>query len=305
MRNEWIRNDVYEHNPLNADGILFNSHHKLLETLNLRKEHPEKTFVHRLDGPLLLGRKYGHKLDRYIFKCNRTIAHGTVFQSPFSKQQCLFAGMKLPSVEDTIMNSPDPSIFYSINKQRNRNGRIRIVATSWSDNWRKGFSIYQYLDEHLDFSKYRMTFIGNSPLKFKNIIYKAPLTSHELSKFLHDQDIFLTASEVDPCSNSLIEALHCGLPAVVRDSGGHPFIVGEAGGLFKNSEDVLEKIGYVSAHLSELQKKISVPNIVEVAVAYRDVFLKAAKLPHNTFSWKSYWLVRTLGFWNKYKNRIK
>ena len=58
--------------------------------------------------------------------------------------------------------------------------------------------------------------------------------------------IFIAASENDPCSNALVEALACGLPAVYRDSGGHGELAGGAGlGLTRADEipDLLQRLG--------------------------------------------------------------
>jgi len=87
--------------------------------------------------------------------------------------------------------------------------KVKLIASSWSNNWRKGFDIYRFLDENLDFSKYEMTFVGNSPVKFKNIKQIPPVESRDLAELLRTHHIYITASQNDPCSNSLIEALSC------------------------------------------------------------------------------------------------
>ena len=46
---------------------------------------------------------------------------------------------------------------------------------------------------------------------------------------LRAHDVYLAASRDDPCSNALLEALACGLPAAFLRSGGHPELVGEGG----------------------------------------------------------------------------
>ena len=73
--------------------------------------------------------------------------------------------------------------------------KINLIATSWSPNIRKGFNIYQYLDQHLNFSRYFMTFAGNSPLTFKNIEHVKPTSSTKLANLLRQHDIYLTASQ--------------------------------------------------------------------------------------------------------------
>ena len=54
----------------------------------------------------------------------------------------------------------------------------------------KGFKYLKYLDDNLDFDKYKMNFIGNTPVKFKNINIIPPVKSKELGKRIR-QTIFL------------------------------------------------------------------------------------------------------------------
>ena len=81
-------------------------------------------------------------------------------------------------------------------------------------------------------------------------------------------DLFITASIDDPCSNSLIEAMHCGLPSLVRNSGGHPEIVGEGGLLFNGIEDVHDRLDDLADQKESLRKKFALPTINEVGDRY-------------------------------------
>jgi len=143
-----------------------------------------------------------------------------------------------------------------------------LIVTSWSSNLRKGFEVYKFLDENLDFSKYEMTFIGNSPVEFKNIKWIKPIISKELAKILKQKDIYITASQSDPCSNSLIEALSCGLPAVALNDGGHPELLQRGGELFNGKEDVIEKIKKVAKNYQHYQSEIPEFSIKKVAQDY-------------------------------------
>jgi glycosyltransferase involved in cell wall biosynthesis len=94
------------------------------------------------------------------------------------------------------------------------------------------------------------------------------MPSPKLADELRRHDLFITASVSDPCSNSLIEAMHCGLPAVVKNSGGHPEILGNGGELFNGPEDIIRKIEKVSDNLYDYSKNISVPNMNEISQKY-------------------------------------
>ena len=133
---------------------------------------------------------------------------------------------------------------------------MKLVATSWSNNWNKGFEIFQYLDKNLDHSRYKFTFVGNSPIAFKNVNWIKPVSSDKLARILQQNDIFITASQSDPCSNSLIEALSCGLPAVILNDGGHPELVKAGGETFVGKDDILKKIDKIANNYYQYSKQI-------------------------------------------------
>lgn len=230
-----------------ADAILFNSHHQLGEVLELRRKYPNKIFIHRIDGPLFLTRKNWRSrvLDKLIFWFSEKIADASVFQSEWSREASRRWGYKQKQFDTVIYNAPDVGIFNVNNKMIHQHQPVRLVADSWSANWQKGFDVYKYLDENLDFNKFNFTFIGNSPVPFKNIKMIPPLGSVDLATELKKHDIFIAASQNDPCSNSLIEALSCGLPAIVRRSGGHSELIRNGGLVFERLEEIdklLEKM---------------------------------------------------------------
>jgi glycosyltransferase involved in cell wall biosynthesis len=168
-----------------------------------------------------------------------------------------------------IPNAADPEIFHSRGRQPfNVDRKIRLISVSWSDNLNKGAPVYQWLDDHLDWGRYEYTFVGRSPVSFQNIHTLSPITSEALAKELRQNDVFITASRNDPCSNSLIEALACGLPALYLGSGGHSEIVGEAGFAFQSAEEILQLLSRLIADYSQRQALIRLPSIAETADKY-------------------------------------
>jgi len=269
LRDKFIEMCVYEDSPVNADIILFNSHHEFFNILKLRLKYPNKIFIHRIDGPVSAIRGTEEHIDAFIYKLNDIVADGTILQSLWSKKENKKLGLNCDKNSKVIINAPNPNIFNKLGKSSfNKNSKTKIVATSWSPNKRKGFDIYLYLDKYLDFTKYEMTFIGNSPYEFENINISSPLPSGDLAKEIKKHDIFITASQKDTCSNSLIEALHCGLPAVVLNDGGHPEIIGNFGEVFNSEDDVISQIQKVSSHYHKYANKINLPSIDSVSKQY-------------------------------------
>jgi glycosyltransferase involved in cell wall biosynthesis len=124
------------------------------------------------------------------------------------------------------------------------------------------------MDRHLNWDRYEMTFVGNSPIKFANIRMIPPLPSAELANIFRQHDIYITASYPDPCSNALIEALSCGLPAVAYNGGGHPELVGAGGLLFDRPEHIPQLIERIVSHYDTFQASLPVFDIAAVAEQY-------------------------------------
>jgi len=262
-----------ENNTLSptTQACLFNSFNFDADRLRrLRRANPGRNLrmVHRVDGPIGVYRGHDDGTDQRIWQLNQEFADATILQSDYSLQKHIDLGlaMRNPVV---ILNTPDPAIFH-------RNGRIafdvqrkiRLISTSWSDNPNKGAAVYQWLDQHLDWTRYEYTFVGRSPVQFQHIRMMPPLGSAQLADTLRHHDIFITASRNDPCSNALLEALACGLPAVYLKSGGHPELVGTAGLSFEQADEILALVDGMVDQYSTFQSRIQVPNLSDVATHY-------------------------------------
>jgi glycosyltransferase involved in cell wall biosynthesis len=255
--------------PEDAQCILFNSFQFIEAVISLRLKYPDKVFLHRIDGPIRLYNHPGDSRDYIVNAANRALAHGTVFQSNWSRDQNHAMGLPVGCFETVIGNAADPDIFFPGNAPLRQGARkIRIISTSWSPNWKKGFDTYRWLDEHLDFDRFEFTFVGNSPIAFHNIKTVPPLDSVKLAGTLHQHDIYVTASQSDPCSNALIEALSCGLPAVALSDGGHPDILQRGGELFRRREEIPLLLERIAANYQQYQSRIEVVPLVNVARAY-------------------------------------
>jgi glycosyltransferase involved in cell wall biosynthesis len=227
--------------------------------------------VHRVDGPIGIYRGFDDGTDRRIVRINNDVADSTVIQSEWSRSKHDELGLQLRS-PIVIRNAVDPSIFHPP-AERNAIGRrpLRIVTTSWSDNPRKGADILRWLDEHHDPKRLQLTFVGNTQVTFTRIRVVPPVPSARVAEILRAHDAFLAPSRDDPCSNALLEALACGLPAVYLHSGGHPEVVGDGGIGFDDAEELPHVFERLRAELDERRAAIRVPALADVADRYLEV----------------------------------
>jgi glycosyltransferase involved in cell wall biosynthesis len=269
VRQAELRGLKIENNTISRTtrACLFNSFN-FSERRLLWTKHSSVLYVHRVDGPIDTYRGRDDGVDRHIYEVNQKNADKTIFQSKYSLEKHLELGMRFrdPVV---IMNAADPEIFHPRGKVTfSGNRKIRLIAASWSNNLNKGAPVYQWLDEHLDWERFEFTFVGSSQIPFRNIRMIQPLDSCGLADLMRKHDIYITASKNDPCSNSLIEALSCGLPAIYLQSGGHPEIVKQAGAGFEAVEQIPDLLNQVVNDYVSFQARISLPSIETVSEQY-------------------------------------
>jgi glycosyltransferase involved in cell wall biosynthesis len=227
--------------------------------------------VHRVDGPIGVYRGFDDGTDRRILRINHELADATILQSRFSLDKHRELGLELrdPVV---IPNSVDPAIFHPPPSHEPLDGRrLRVIACSWSDNPRKGADVLAWLDRNLDFEEFELTFAGRIQSRFERIEVVGPLPSDALAALLRGHDVYLATSRDDPCSNALLEALACGLPAAFLRSGGHPELVGAAGIGFDAAEELPGVLARLADELDQRRATIRIPSLSEVAERYLEV----------------------------------
>lgn len=227
--------------------------------------------IHRVDGPVALYRGTDWAEDERIHALNRRYASATVFQSAFSLRRLQERGLDFvrPMI---IRNAVDAALFRPPRERTPVAGRkIRLISSAWSDNPRKGGPFYQWLDEHLDWGRFEYTYVGRIRQRFRNIRHVPAQDSRRLGETLRSHDLFITASQSDPCSNALLEALSCGLPALYLQDGGHGELVGFGGLPFAGEDDVLPQLNRLAANLDAFRGCIWLPSIDEIARQYLEL----------------------------------
>jgi len=262
-----IENNTFSHT---TRACLFNSFNFNFDRLR-RWRGVDCRRVHRVDGPIGVYRGWDDGTDSRIQQINEEFADATIFQSQYSLQKHRELGLtfKSPCV---IMNAVDPRIFHSYGRIAfDRRRKIRLFSSSWSDNPNKGAAIYKWLEEHLNWEQFEYTFVGRSPIRFERIRMMPPVTTEEVAHLFRQHDIYITGSRNEACSNSVLEALSCGLPVVYINSGSNPEIVGEAGEGFSSEEEIPGLLDRVVKDYENYQAKISIPTLSEVAERYLTV----------------------------------
>ena len=182
---------------------------------------------------------YNHrfeKLDRLVFqRLSRNVwkrAAHVVANSTGLRELALASAPNQPVA--VIPNGVDTKFFSPPQKKR-RNGRLTLVSTGRLIE-RKG---YGYLIEALrGMEGVHLQLVGDGNLRESlaadaghigvSVEFMGPKSRDEVAAILRDADLFVLPSLNEGMSNSLLEALACGLPAVVTDVGGSAELVADA-----------------------------------------------------------------------------
>lgn len=236
-----------------------------------RFDRPDCRTVHRVDGPIGVYRGFDDGTDARIAAVNAERADATIVQSKFSLEAHRALGIELrdPVV---VPNAVDPQIFFPPTAREPLSGRpVRLIATSWSDNPLKGGEILEWFDGNLDRRRFELTLLGRFSGTYAHGRVLAPVPSEAVAHELRRHDLYIAASRNDPCSNALLEALACGLPAAYLDSGGHPELVGEGGLPFTEKEELLAVLERLADEIDDRRAAIGVPALEDVASRYLEV----------------------------------
>lgn len=162
-------------------------------------------------------RKNTKHLDDMLVKISGEL-DGTIFVSDWLKSYYKKLGWKCK--KNTVIRNGVDSVFKSpLTKEAS--DQIRIVTHHWSDNYYKGFDIYDKLDNFVkEHPEFKFTYIGRERGTFRNTTIVKPLSGEKLANALGQNDVYISGSRFDPGPNHVIEAIACGLPTYVHVEGG-------------------------------------------------------------------------------------
>lgn len=232
--------------------------------------------IHRVDGIAQLYGRMNKKEDDLQLLINKYADH-TIFQSRFCLES--FKTFGYSSEKYSIINNGVNQKLFNLNDKVywDRRSKLKVFSSSWSKNPKKGHEIIAKVSE---FDFLETYFVGNWPegVDMKRVKVLTPMHQEELAREYGKYDVFFHPAENDPCPNSVLEALSCGLPVLYKNSGGTPEIVGEKYGTSIEDKDLKSVFDLVARRynhwVDEINKDYSNFSISRAAEKYVKTFLR-------------------------------
>jgi glycosyltransferase involved in cell wall biosynthesis len=154
---------------------------------------------------------------------SNVIADHTIFISSWVKNHYIEKGFNPQKSNTVIINGCNSKWYFpDLNRDIDKKN-VRLITHHWSDNFMKGFDIYNFLDEYTgkrdDIS---FTYLGryNKDYRPKNTRLIDPTYGREVGDILRSHDIYVTAARYEACGMHHVEAASCGLPVLYHKDGG-------------------------------------------------------------------------------------
>lgn len=186
------------------------------------------------------------------------------------------------SKASVILNGGSSRNFSANSNDWDGHGPLKLVTHHWSDNWMKGFDIYQRLDSEISSPEFRgkleFTFIGrvHRGTSFHRTRVVAPLQGESLGAELRNHHVYITGSMNEPGSMHQVEGLMSGLPVIYRNSGSLPEYCDSLGEMFEGEDDLMAAIERMMSNYKKWRKNtLRYDNSSSKMVSsYRRLFLR-------------------------------
>jgi glycosyltransferase involved in cell wall biosynthesis len=203
-----------------SDGVSFTA----ADVKKFRESFPQVPCLHRINDNDI--RKGTGEMDDVLAAAG-TVATHTVFVSDWLKDYHAAKWFDSDRPHSVIEPGADSSVFHPFGNLPPEPGApMRIVTHHWSDNWSKGFDIYQEIDEEIasgNLKGFELCIVGRWPkeIQWKTARTYPPASGPKLADILRQCHLYVSASRFEPGAMHPVEGLQCGLPLIYhKDTGG-------------------------------------------------------------------------------------
>lgn len=237
--------------------------------------NPGVKVIHRINECDM--RKGTKDMDKLLMSANE-IADETIFISEWLREYFVQKGFSKRS--HVVINGCRSDFFYPL-EDKKLEYPVKLVTHHWSDNWMKGFDVYQFLDEIVSKNpQLEFTYVGRYNPSYRPIATKivSPLFGKALGDELRKHDIYVTASRFEPCGMHHIEGAACGLPVLYhKDGGAIPEVCKNHGLEFFDKDSLYDSLEKMVNNYGEYRSKINYEKLSAARCCeeyYKIVFLK-------------------------------
>ena len=201
------------------------------------------------------------------------------YQSKFCKQCCDQIVYKRTKNFKILYNAVDTNLFTPADmKESSVISILKVGIYNRNNIWRLINTITAiYNINNIKKYRYKLSIIGPIEKKIKKEIeqlidrygmskevsFLGEIKQNGIVGIMQKHHIFLTTKIYDPCSNTVIEAMSCGLPVVFHNSGGNYELVKNAGwGIGKKNKNI-EKIKVCHKDITSILEDIRLDEILK------------------------------------------
>jgi glycosyltransferase involved in cell wall biosynthesis len=239
------------------------------DCVRYRIRNPESKIVLRVNEND--ARKNTDHMDRHILYAIN-VSDYVIYISDWLKEYFIKRGATHKIEPRVIDMACDANVFYplenkhglDLTENKQLQNPIRIVTHHNSENWMKGFDIYQEIDDWLSEDqesnkKFQFVYIGDLNKNFNNkSTNHIPKTSIDnCAQLLRQCHIYVTATRHEPGGNHHVEAARSGLPILYhKDGGGVVEMCSRWGEEFDDIDSFKEKLFELVDNYDNYIKKI-------------------------------------------------
>ena len=188
------------------------------------------------------------------------IADHTIFISSWVKDHYIEKGFNTQKSNVVIVNGCNSKWYFPDVEKTIDKKNIRLITHHWSDNFMKGFDIYNFLDRYIEEEdSISFTYLGryNKDYRPRNINLIDPTYGAGVGDILRSHDIYVTAARYEACGMHHIEAASCGLPVLYhKDGGAIPEICRNHGIEFSTTSDFKQSLKEIIENYDDVRGRV-------------------------------------------------